>query len=92
MIKVGDHITLDFLGVKKEYSPFFYENIIHKIAKAVQVGIVNIAKYEFSPQGLTMVAVLEESHMSFHTFPEEGIIGFDFFNFRLYLEFCKFCK
>ena len=79
MVKVGDHITLDFLGVKKEYSPSFYENIIHKIAKAAQVGIVNIAKYEFSPQGLTMVALLKESHMSFHTFPEEGIISFDFF-------------
>ena len=79
MVKVGDHITLDFLGVKKEYSPSFYEKIIHKIAKAAQVGIVNIAKYEFSPQGLTMVALLKESHMSFHTFPEEGIISFDFF-------------
>ncbi len=79
MVKVGDHITLDFLGVTKEYSPSFYENIIHKIAKAAQVGIVNIAKYEFNPQGLTMVALLKESHMSFHTFPEEGIISFDFF-------------
>ena len=79
MIKVGDHITLDFLGVKKEYSPQFYEQIINKIAKAAKVGIVNISKYEFSPQGLTMVALLKESHMSFHTFPEDGIISFDFF-------------
>ena len=55
MIKVGDHITLDFLGVKKEYSPEFYETIINKIAKAAKVGIVNISKYEFSPQGLTMI-------------------------------------
>ena len=79
MIKVGDHITLDFLGVKKEYSSQFYEDIIHKIAKAAKVGIVNISKYEFTPQGLTMIALLKESHMSFHTFPENGIISFDFF-------------
>ena len=79
MIKVGDHITLDFLGVKKEYSAQFYEDIIHKIAKAAKVGIVNISKYEFTPQGLTMIALLKESHMSFHTFPENGIISFDFF-------------
>ena len=26
-----------------------------------------------------MVALLKESHMSFHTFPEHGIISFDFF-------------
>jgi spermidine synthase len=67
------------LGVKKEYSSQFYEDIIHKIAKAAKVGIVNISKYEFTPQGLTMIALLKESHMSFHTFPENGIISFDFF-------------
>ena len=79
MIKVGDHITLDFFGVKKEYSAQFYEDVIHKIAKAAKVGVVNISKYEFTPQGLTMIALLKESHMSFHTFPENGIISFDFF-------------
>ena len=79
MVKVGDHITLDFLGVKKEYSAQFYEDIIHKIAKAAKVGVVNISKYEFTPQGLTMIALLKESHMSLHTFPENGIISFDFF-------------
>ena len=31
MIKVGEHITLDFLGVKKQYSPEFYEKIIQEI-------------------------------------------------------------
>ena len=79
MIKVGEHITIDFLGVEKDYSPEFYEKVINKIAKAAKVGIINISKYEFSPQGLTMVALLKESHMSFHTFPENEIISFDFF-------------
>src|SRR6056300_272436 len=79
MVKVGDHITLDFLGVKKEYSAKFYEDVIYKIAKAAKVGVVNISKKEFTPQGLTMIALLKESHMSFHTFPENGIISFDFF-------------
>jgi len=31
MVKVGEHITIDFLGVKKEYSPDFYEKIIFEI-------------------------------------------------------------
>ena len=25
MKKVGEHVTIDFLGVKKDYSPDFYE-------------------------------------------------------------------
>ena len=33
MIKVGEHVTLDFLGVKKEYSPEFYEKIFIKFQK-----------------------------------------------------------
>ena len=79
MIKVGEHITLDFLGVKKEYSKSFYEKIIYKIAKAAKVEILNVSSHEFQPQGFTLVALLSESHFSFHTFPEKNVISFDFF-------------
>ena len=79
MIKVGEHITLDFLGVKKDYAPSFYEKIIYKIAKAAKVEILNVSSHEFQPQGFTLVALLSESHFSFHTFPERGVISFDFF-------------
>jgi len=79
MIKVGEHITLDFLGVKKDYSPFFFEKVIYKIAKAAKVEILNVNTHKFEPQGFTLVALLSESHFSFHTFPERGVISFDFF-------------
>ena len=79
MAKVGEHVTLDFVGVKKEYSPTFYEKVIYKIAKLAKVEILNVSSHKFEPQGFTLVALLSESHMSFHTFPERGIISFDFF-------------
>ena len=79
MIKVGEHITLDFLGVKNNYAPSFYEKIIYKIAKAAKVEILNVSSHKFEPQGFTLVALLSESHFSFHTFPERGVISFDFF-------------
>ena len=79
MIKVGEHITLDIIGTTKEYDPSVYERVIHKIAKAANVTILNISKYKFEPQGFTILALLAESHSSFHTFPENGIISFDFF-------------
>ena len=62
MIKVGEHITIDFLGVKKDYSPEFYEKVIYKIAKAAKVEILNVASHRFEPQGFTLVALLSESH------------------------------
>ena len=77
--KVGEHITIDILGTKKEYDPAFYEKLVYKIAKIAKVTVLEITKYKFEPQGFTLVALLAESHISFHTFPEKGIISFDFF-------------
>ena len=79
MTKVGEHITLDIIGTIGEYSSSHYEKVIHKIADAAKVTILNISKYKFEPQGFTVLALLAESHISFHTFPEKGIISFDFF-------------
>ena len=77
--KVGEHITLDIIGAKKEYAPSFYEKLVYKIAKKAKVTVLEISKHKFEPQGFTLVALLAESHISFHTFPEKGIISFDFF-------------
>ena len=79
MTKVGEHITLDIIGTAKEYDPSVFEKVIHDIAKAAKVTILKISKYKFEPQGFTILALLAESHISFHTFPEKGIISFDFF-------------
>ncbi len=79
MVKVGEHITLDIIGTKHEYSSSFFEKIVYKIAKIAKVTVLEISKHKFEPQGFTLVALLAESHMSFHTFPENNIISFDFF-------------
>ena len=57
MIKVGEHITLDIIGTTKEYDPSVYERVIHKIATAANVTILNILKYKFEPQGFTILAL-----------------------------------
>tara|TARA_B100001093_G_scaffold223068_1_gene213769 strand:+ start:135 stop:557 length:423 start_codon:yes stop_codon:yes gene_type:complete len=79
MTKVGEHITLDIIGTTKEYDPSIFEKVINEIAETAKVTILKISKYKFEPQGFTILALLAESHISFHTFPEKGIISFDFF-------------
>ena len=79
MTKVGEHVTLDIIGTEKEYDSKFFEKLVYKIAKKAKVTVLEISKYKFEPQGFTLVALLAESHISFHTFPEKGIISFDFF-------------
>ena len=78
MTKVGEHITLDIIGTIKEYDPKFFEKLVYKIAKKAKVTVLEISKYKFEPQGFTLVALLAESHISFHTFPEKGIISLIF--------------
>ena len=63
--KVGEHITLDIIGTKKEYDPVFFEKLVYKIAKIAKVTVLEISKYKFEPQGFTLVALLAESHISF---------------------------
>ena len=47
MIKVGEHVTLDIIGTKKEYDASFFESLVHKIAEKAKVTVLNIAKYKF---------------------------------------------
>ena len=79
MTKVGEHITVDIIGTTQEYKAVFFEKIVYKIAKKAKVEVLEISRHKFEPQGFTLVALLAESHMSFHTFPEKNIISFDFF-------------
>ena len=49
MIKVGEHITIDFLGAEKEYEPKFFEKLVYKISKKAKVTVLEISKYKFEP-------------------------------------------
>ena len=40
---------------------------------------IKIQTHKFEPQGVTGYALLEESHMSIHTWPEKGIAKCDIF-------------
>ena len=44
MIKVGEHVTLDIIGTKKEYDASFFEGLVNKIAEKAKVTVLNIAK------------------------------------------------
>ena len=48
MTKVGEHITLDIIGTTKEYDPSIFEKVIHEIAEAAKVKILNISFFKIS--------------------------------------------
>ena len=62
-----------------EDCPTFIKKAICDIAKKLSLNVLKTEGYEFSPQGYTAFAILSESHMSIHTWPEKKLIAFDLF-------------
>ncbi len=48
-------------------------------AEAAEATVVGTVFHPFSPQGISGVVVIEESHLSIHTWPEHGYAAVDFF-------------
>lgn len=55
------------------------QNLMKKAARAAHTKIVASVFQPFDPQGVTGVVVVEESHLSIHTWPEHGYAAVDFF-------------
>jgi S-adenosylmethionine decarboxylase proenzyme len=55
------------------------EALMRLAAKAAGTTIVASVFHPFSPQGVSGVVVIEESHLSIHTWPEHGYAAVDFF-------------
>lgn len=55
------------------------ENLLQQAAIAANVTIVQSVFHQFSPQGITGIVIIEESHISIHTWPEYGYASVDFF-------------
>ena len=55
------------------------ENLMNEAARSAEATIVASVFQPFVPQGVTGVVVIEESHLSIHTWPEHGYAAVDFF-------------
>lgn len=52
---------------------------IEKAAKESNATVLNISSHQFSPEGVTIIALLAESHLSIHTWPEYHYAAIDVF-------------
>ncbi len=53
------------------------EGIVKHATKLLDLTLLKAISHKFSPLGLTSVALLAESHIAVHTYPEEGAIFVD---------------
>ena len=76
---MGNHLLLEVYDVKfdllNKKKPLL-DAMISGINRA-GMTILNVFSHSFEPQGITIVIALSESHVSCHTWPEEGSIAID---------------
>ena len=52
---------------------------LNKAAKLAKATVLNLISNKFEPQGVTAIALLAESHISIHTWPESNYSAIDIF-------------
>ena len=57
----------------------FLRCTLNKAAKLAKAKVLNLISYKFDPQGVTAIALLAESHISIHTWPESNYSAVDIF-------------
>lgn len=76
----GKHILLDFFGAKNLTDVHYIEAALRHAAMACQATILDVKLHSFGEgEGITGVALLAESHISIHTWPETEFIALDVF-------------
>lgn len=75
----GVHLIIDLFGARRLNDMAFIERTMRKCIEAAGATLLHIHLHPFEPNGVSGVAVLAESHISVHTWPEDGYAAFDVF-------------
>ena len=57
----------------------FLRCILNRASKLANATVLNLISNKFEPQGITAIALLAESHISIHTWPESNYSAVDIF-------------
>ena len=81
MEALGRHVLLDLSscnGAKLDDLPFVRETMLHA-ARETGASVIGEIFHHFSPQGVTGVVAIAESHLCIHTWPEFRYAAVDIF-------------
>ena len=77
----GRHLILDLYGCDPELLDNYEElqRLLEASLVMAKANILRIIGEKFEPQGVTLLALLAESHASIHTWPCEGYAAVDLY-------------
>jgi S-adenosylmethionine decarboxylase len=79
MQAIGRHIILEMWGCQNLDSVETAERALREMVDALDVNLLDLKVYPFSPVGVTGMAIVSESHLVIHTWPEYGYAAVDVF-------------
>ena len=77
----GIHLLLELYGCNREKlnDELYLRCQLNSAAKLAKASVLNIVSNKFEPFGVTAIALLAESHLSIHTWPESQYSAIDIF-------------
>ena len=75
----GTHLIIDLHGAKRLNDIDHIEATLRRCVDASSATLLHIHLHHFQPSGVSGVAVLAESHISIHTWPERDFAAIDIF-------------
>src|ERR1700677_4371888 len=75
----GVHLITDLHGAERLDDIAHIEATLRRCVEAARATLLHIHLHHFHPNGVSGVAVLAESHISIHTWPEIGYAALDVF-------------
>ena len=81
LIHKGKHLLLELYRCDHEKlnDESFLRCTLNRAAKLAKATVLNLISNRFDPQGVTAIALLAESHISIHTWPESSYSAVDIF-------------
>lgn len=80
IVFAGTHLIFDFWGASQLDNLELMESALRESVEVAGATLLHIHLHHFTPNGgISGVAVLAESHISVHTWPERGYAAFDVF-------------
>ena len=75
----GQHLVCDMWTSRDLDSTELAEEALNEACKASGLSLLSMHTERFQPQGITAVALLAQSHLALHTWPERNYLAFDAF-------------
>ena len=75
----GVHLIVDLHGAQRLDDIGHIEATLRRCVEAARATLLHIHVHHFKPNGVSGVAVLAESHISIHTWPDAGYAALDVF-------------